>query len=1110
MLEINLFGAPALFWESRPFQLKRRQLRAILYRLAAQMQPVPREQLAFLFWPDEPETAVRRHLTRLLSALRASLPHPQLLLITHESVSLNPALAGSDSQQFTLGIGHSDTAVLAQTLALYRGPLLAGFSLPDAPEFEAWQAGMARHFSQQHLALLQSLVGRYTAAGDYPAAIRCAQQYLAADELAEEVHRRLISLFIASGDRAAALRQFEQCTLVLERELGVSPLPETRAALSRPAQTSPAWRRPLPPVLPTLDLPLTGREEAMQALQKAYSQLRGGGIIFITGQPGMGKTRLLREFLQGQEGLVLSGSSYPGSQTLPYHPLIQALRTAMSHTNLWTAVPTSWLSELLPLLPDLRALFPSLPPPLPVPPAQAQASLLAALYQTFRAFATQTPLFLCLDDLQWADEATLTWLQFLAGQRESANMHILATLHFSQGDRLEHPVMPSLRQTLARAGRLATISLAGLTVDGVQRLLAVLPALMTSKPAMAGLAVHIQQVTGGNPFFILEILRDLQEKGQLVNPPHDLPLPPTVRDAIYARLQNLTPVARQLLETAAVLHPLLADALLQQTSGRTPAEIADALDELLTHQLMQLSVLPAASGLAFAHGLLQTAVYQAISPWRRKLLHQRAGEALVLLNPDNAAVLAHHFLQAGVVETAVTYYQQAANQAHATHAYATALDHVNQAFALLPELPDPSPVHLALLRQRLALQRVLVHLADWQADAAALLAAAQLAGETGAELEALEAQISLHVLQSDFAQVEETAGRALTLAQQAGDLAAEARIRQTLGWHLADALGRSREGLDQLLQACRLAQETGAQQVLYQALCNLAFVQRAEGQCAAARASALQALTLAGFTPKSEPHPTFADALRELGEANAYLGRWEEAWNQLRPLLTLYQTLNDPWAYGAVLYNFGLYSSNMGQHEEAIVALRRLVALSEAVGLPADSDYGIWHRAGLGRVLLGAGRVTEAGELLVNLHAQKLAPGRPYLAWARTLAEYHLVSGSAAAALAVLQPAVTWWRQAASLHDADVLLLLAQVGLALGQSELAETAVTEATYYLQPTDIARYHLRLYWTQYQIGGDPSALASARAELERQAALFSDPQLHNAFMRNVPLHRQIAEL
>jgi hypothetical protein len=162
---------------------------------------------------------------------------------------------------------------------------------------------------------------------------------------------------------------------------------------------------------------------------------------------------------------------------------------------------------------------------------------------------------------------------------------------------------------------------------------------------------------------------------------------------------------------------------------------------------------------------------------------------------------------------------------------------------------------------------------------------------------------------------------------------------------------------------------------------------------------------------------------------------------------------------------------------------------------------------GLGRVLLAAGELGEAGALLNGLPTGKLGLGRPFLAWARTVAEYHLLRGDGAAALAALDPAVHWWRQNASLHDADVLLLLAQARLMVGEREGAETAVAEAVAHLGPTDIARYRLRLHWTCYQVTGEPEALAAARSELERQTAAFSDPVLRQAFLQNVPLHRQI---
>lgn len=1072
-MRIQLLGSCQTFWQERPLSLPRRQTRALLYLLAARLEPIPRAHIAFLFWSDEPDAVARRQLTRLLSSLRAALPRPDLLLVDAEAVALNLALVQSDCQQVLAARADADPTTLEAAVALYRGPFMAGFDLPGAPEYEAWQTQTARQMEAYYLRLLEQLVVNYTETGNTAAAIRCAQRYLASDDLAEAVHRRLIGLYATSGDRAAAQRQYEHCALLLERELGVSPLPETQAALhATPAQRSATTL----PVQPSLALPLIGRTAALTELRQAHARLENGGLILIHGAPGVGKTRLLNEFAsrQADQTTILAGASYPGSRALPYDPLLHALRDSFKHRGLWQAVPAPWLSELLPLLPDLRTLFPDLASPLPAASGQAQARIFAALTQTLAALAARAPLLLCLDDLHWADEGTLGWLRHLAGRWVDAPLVMLATAHSKSA-----PALAPLWPALSRAGRLAEIELSGLAAGDVRRLLAA----ATPAPVPPALARRLHEVSGGNPFFVLEVVRELQETGELADPPEVLPLPATVRDAIMDRVSHLTAVARQVLEAATVLDPLLNDALLQHTSARSAAETVEALDELLAHQLLHVEPAPD-GGLAFPHGLVQVAIYRELTPWRRRLLHRRAGDALARHHPHNAAALAQHYANAASWELAVAYLQEAATQAAQAAAYETALGLVEQAISLLSNLQQAEATRLVLLRQRLALQRVLVRLPNWQSDALEVLRLAATACDDAARLEALEAQISLSVLLSDFAQAETTATEALALAMQTGDRVAEARIRQTLGWHLADVQGRSTEGLALLEEACRLAEAAGAREVLYEALCNLAFVQRGMGRCEAARASALRALALTSYRPGDAPQPAFADALRELGEATAYLGRWQEALDLLRPLLDLYQTLDDPWNYGAVLHNYGLYCATVGRHGEAVAAMRRLVALSERVGLPADSEYGVWHRAGLARALLAAGEVEEAGAVLASLDASNLTPGRPWLAWTRAEAGFRLAVGDAAGALAIMQPAVEWWRRSASLHDVDVLLLGAEAALAAGDRALAEELVAEAAARLAPCDMRRYHVRLYGVQYAVTGDLAALAAMQGEMKRQ--------------------------
>jgi DNA-binding SARP family transcriptional activator len=231
-LRIALLGPPTLMGSGQAVALARRQARALLYRIAAAAHPVPREQLTFLLWPDSPESVARRNLTVLLTQIRRALPSPDLLVTVGDAIGLDHGAAETDTVALAALIHQAISArqldQLADALRRYRGPFLDGFSLPDSAEFDAWASQERQVWERRYLDALTVLVEGYAAAGAYPVAIDAAQRALATDELAEDMHRRLIALYAAAGNRAAAMRQFERCVVVLERELGVEPLPETR------------------------------------------------------------------------------------------------------------------------------------------------------------------------------------------------------------------------------------------------------------------------------------------------------------------------------------------------------------------------------------------------------------------------------------------------------------------------------------------------------------------------------------------------------------------------------------------------------------------------------------------------------------------------------------------------------------------------------------------------------------------------------------------------------------------------------------------------------------------------------------------------------------------
>ena len=320
--------------------------------------------------------------------------------------------------------------------------------------------------------------------------------------------------------------------------------------------------------------------------------------------------------------------------------------------------------------------------------------------------------------------------------------------------------------------------------------------------------------------------------------------------------------------------------LLQATAARTASEVADALDELLARQLLRTAAAGATDGgFQLVHALLQQVVYQELTPWRRRLLHGRAGAALRARQPASGAVLAHHFTQAAAWEAAIACWLQAAGQAQQAHAYEIALAQVNSAFALLTHLPAADAVQLTLLRRRLALARTLVQLPEWEADAAALLALAEATGEVDAQLEALEAQMSLTYCNPVSRTWKRPPHARLILPSAAtGRSPRRAFGRRWAGTWPTPWDARAR-GWFICRRPASYAEAAGDPRLLYEILCNLAFALRAEGRCADAGAAARRALALTAFQPKNPIQPEFADALRELAEANAYLGRWEEAWH---------------------------------------------------------------------------------------------------------------------------------------------------------------------------------------------------------------------------------------
>jgi ABC-type oligopeptide transport system substrate-binding subunit/DNA-binding SARP family transcriptional activator len=696
VMKVRLLGPPEISWAGEPLEIPRRQPRAILYRLAARVEPISRAHLCLLFWPDIPDSEARRHLTKQLYNLRKALPDPSLIQTSHSQLALNRQRTWSDVAIFERLSQSSTSEEMQQAVNLYRGPFLDGFSLLAGDEFSLWAYRERDRLERRYLEALSALMREYAAQNDHELAIACARRYLEIDDLAEDVHRRLIDLYAAKGNRSAALRQYERCAILLERELGVDPLPETRelylavladgATPAGPPHAPPAWT-----TLPSLEAPFAGRVEAMLQLKAAFSQARSGvGVaVLISGEAGVGKSRLLQEFVTERAGkaTVLTGSGYEAQGEVPYLPLAEALHPLLATVD-WTSLGTDplHLSQLLRLLPELRRHVRGLPEPSPVEHEQEDSPLFQGLAHLMHCLARQRPpLVLCLDDLHWTDKTTRSWLVYLGNRLKEVPLLLLGGYRTEEAEAVE-----PLRSGLARLNVLEEVRLQGLAEPDVRHLISRLSGQTAGHEQFCR---RLHRLTGGNPFFLLETLRALFEAGllqqdrlgwrgnldRLSDSFARLTWPDSVTGIVRRRLERLHPTASQLLEAGAVLGQRFDLDLAQATSGRSEQETIDALDELTARQL----IIGGERYYQFRHDLLRAIVEKDLSYGRRRLLHRRAGEALEKQEPGNAVALARHFAAAGEANKAVTYALQAGKQARLMYAYAEAVEHYQRAVHLL-------------------------------------------------------------------------------------------------------------------------------------------------------------------------------------------------------------------------------------------------------------------------------------------------------------------------------------------------------------------------------------------------------------------------------------------
>jgi class 3 adenylate cyclase len=815
-------------------------------------------------------------------------------------------------------------------------------------------------------------------------------------------------------------------------ELRLETADESRA----PTPDVPMERPGMPAVLSGPG-PFVGRGPELERLLSAWqATLAGGtGAVLIAGEPGVGKTRLAGEWsrLAYEQGAVVLYGRCDEDLGVPYQPFAEALRSLVACLGTKRLRGLRGVEALLPLVPGLTDALPDLATPTRADPDTERYALFDAVVAMLGVASASAPVVLILDDLHWAAKPTLLLLRHLLRFGEHARVQIIGTYRSTDLDR-SHPLAAMLAD-LHRDGSANRLALSGLDEGDV-----------TAYVAEAGyddeeLARALATVTGGNPFFLIEALRHVDESGGRWDPST---LPQGVREAVSRRLSRLPTETNKALAAAAVVGSRFALALVESVVGD---DLIDAFDEACKAGIV---IEEPGGRYRFNHAIVRQSLLAELASVRRMRLHQKIAATLETepgADDELLAELAYHYFEcawAGNAAKAVDYCRRAADQAMARLAYEGAADLYDRALHALDELDDELP------NRDDQQAELLVARCD------ALLAAGDVVSATGAVSQLQEAardsvrlaawgtcfdgQLSMLTDPERLDEIESALSAAAEKLAGLDDAAGEAKAHTVRAGCLArlGRIGDCETALDQALTAARRAREhRRVNAVLAQAPLAALWgpnpVPRAGGRCL----DVVRLLRITTGSPVVEATSTRCQGVLDAFRGRAAAGR--QLIDSARRALT---ELGMRHALLEVDQFAGIVELVADDPASAEPHLRRAYVGFRRMGLDVDTAEAA---ALLARVCLALDNDDEADELCTE--SERLAGHalKASIAWRTVRAQLLARSGAHDEARRVAEEAVALAGHTDALVDhGDACLALATVLDATGDTAGARAAADKA------------------------------------------------------------------
>src|SRR5262245_9605432 len=683
-LSLRLLGGFELEMDGRRLTLPPRKAQALLAYLALRPgRSHTREALTALLWSDTAGKQARQNLRQTVLRVRRAFATARNrgFVVDGEQVALDTKTVAVDVARFERLARQGTAETLQSAASLYQGPLLEGLRVDTGP-FEDWLQSERARLHEVAREVLTRLLDLQMRRGPLDAAVQTAGRLLAIDPLREDVHRTLMRLYLRQGRRGAALKHYQLCVGVLERELGVEPEPETRRVyreiLQQQARSGGGYRH----AVGVAHTPFVGRDGELRRLRAlAQAALGGRGrIVLVTGEAGIGKSRLVEELVAEharREARVLVGRAYETEQILPLRPWIDALRTGRVLDD------ASREGELSPAARrELARVFPELAEPGVTPEITRESylRLFEVVDGLIARLAARQPVTVILEDLHCADDMSLRFLAFMARRAASRSALLVGTARDE-----EIADAPTLRQMCEELAPVVEhVPLAPLSEADTARLVRALGRTGSQDARVAGLARRVWALSEGNPFVIVETMRvahdDALERTGVA-------LPDRVRAMTLARVERLGAKARQLVAVAAVIEREFGFTLLHEASGLGRRDTAEGLEELIRRRVLHA----VEERFDFAHTRIRDAVYDSLLAPRRATLHEAVGGALEAVYADRHHEildrLAYHFSRADDPAKTFEYLLRLADKSARSYALDDAVRIFGDAKAYVDRLP---------------------------------------------------------------------------------------------------------------------------------------------------------------------------------------------------------------------------------------------------------------------------------------------------------------------------------------------------------------------------------------------------------------------------------------